>query len=233
MAEQHILIIEDDLKLAALTAEYLQNQGFKVDQHHSGAGAAARILKLQPDLVILDIMLPELDGTQICRDVRERYQGGIIMLTARDDDMDELLGLELGADDYIGKPVQPRLLLARIHSVLRRTGMQHPASLSALEVDGLRLDLTARDARLNGDVLELTDAEFDLLVLLARNAGEVVSREVIVQNLRGIEYDGLDRSVDNRISRLRRKLPEQAITIKTVRARGYMLALPTAPLAEH
>lgn len=227
MKEQHILIIEDDLKLAALTAEYLENQGFKVSQHHTGDAAVEKILELRPDLVILDIMLPVKDGTMICREVRDRYLGGILMLTARDDDMDELLGLELGADDYIGKPVQPRLLLARIHSLLRRIGTQHPAALSALEVGGMRLDVTAREVRLDGELLELTDAEFDLLLLLARHAGEVVSRDVIVQNLRGIEYDGLDRSVDNRISRLRRKLPEKTITIKTVRARGYMLALPS------
>lgn len=227
MRQQHILIIEDDLKLAALTAEYLENQGFKVSQHHTGDAAVEKILELRPDLVILDIMLPVKDGTIICREVRDRYLGGILMLTARDDDMDELLGLELGADDYIGKPVQPRLLLARIHSLLRRIGTQQPAVLSALEVGGLRLDVTAREVRLDGELLEVTDAEFDLLVLLARHAGEVVSRDVIVQNLRGIEYDGLDRSVDNRISRLRRKLPEKTITIKTVRARGYMLALPS------
>jgi DNA-binding response OmpR family regulator len=194
-----------------------------VTLHHSGEGAVEQVLALQPDLLILDIMLPVKEGTEICTELRDRYRGGILMLTARDDDMDELLGLELGADDYVAKPVRPRLLLARIHSLLRRLDGNGHAASRAIVLGHLRLDLAAREACVSGDRLELTDSEFDLLYLLARHAGEVVSRDAMMLETRGLEYDGLDRSIDNRISRLRRKLPAEAASIKTVRSKGYLL----------
>ena len=219
---RRVLIVEDDRRLAALTAEYLRDNGLDVAVHHSGAGAVERILAEQPDLVVLDIMLPVKEGTVICTELQGRYRGGILMLTARDNEMDELLGLELGADDYVAKPVPPRLLLARIHSLLRRLD-GHRRDGVVLVAGALRIDPARREAWVGGSPLALTDSEFDLLQLLARHAGELVSRDALMREIRGLEYDGLDRSIDNRVSRLRRKLPDDGLRIKTVRGRGYLL----------
>lgn len=225
-----ILLIEDDERLADLTAEYLRKNDFEVSIEGRGDVAEQRILAEQPDLIILDIMLPGKDGLEVCRAVRSRYQGVILILTARDEDLDQILGLELGADDYIAKPVPPRVLLARIKALLRR--------LPAAPENGqpLRKSLTfgkfhispgTRSATLNGQVIDLTTAEFDLLWLLARHAGNVLSRDDLLQELRGIGFDGLDRSIDARISRLRKKIgddPENPARIKTVRGKGYLFS---------
>ncbi|HFD86816.1 MAG TPA: response regulator transcription factor [Gammaproteobacteria bacterium] len=228
MTGKRVLIIEDDVKLAALTAEYLQDNGLEVDLYHSGEGAVERVLSTRPDVVILDIMLPVKEGTVICSELRDRYSGGILMLTARDDDMDELLGLELGADDYVAKPVKPRLLLARIHSLLRRLEGNGFAGLQLIELGMLRIDLAAREVFADASLLDLTDSEFDLLHLLARHSGQVVTRDQMLREIRGFEYNGMDRSIDNRVSRLRRKLPPAAAVIKTVRSKGYLLVAPPA-----
>jgi two-component system OmpR family response regulator len=188
-----------------------------------------------PDLVILDVMLPGKDGFEICRAVRARYQGVILMLTARDEDFDQILGLELGADDYIAKPVQPRLLLARIKALLRRSpvgagGADARAEASRPAELTLAAFISARQhapPAWGPDCIDLTTAEFDLLWLLARHAGSVLSRDDLLQELRGIGFDGLDRSIDARISRLRRKLgddPENPTRIKTVRGKGYLFS---------
>ncbi|WP_454255625.1 response regulator [Pseudomonas sp. Marseille-Q8238] len=222
-----ILIVEDDQRLAELTREYLESNGLKVDIESDGAKAAARILKEQPDLVVLDLMLPGEDGLSICRKVRSRYDRPILMLTARTDDMDEVLGLEMGADDYVCKPVRPRVLLARIRALLRRReGSEAPAeSQRRLEFGQLVIDSALREAWLREQSIELTSAEFDLLWLLAANAGRILSREEIFTALRGIEYDGQDRSIDVRISRIRPKIgddPMHPRLIKTVRSKGYL-----------
>ena len=171
-------------------------------------------------------MLPGKDGFEICAEVRQEYEGPLMMFTARDEDIDQLLGLELGADDYICKPVQPRLLLARIKTVLRRvSGNNVLSSINEYHFDGFEIHASSREARLNGDLLNLTTAEFDLLWLLASNAGEIMSRDDIVGRLRRIDYDGMDRSIDLRISRLRKKLgdnPASPQRIKTVRGSGYL-----------
>jgi len=227
-----ILLVEDDDRLADLTAEYLRKNGFDVDIVARGDDAEARIVDTHPDLVVLDIMLPGQDGFAVCRAVRPRYDGIILMLTARDEEIDQILGLELGADDYITKPVPPRLLLARIKALLRRTA---PAGTEdaidgvgdSLTFGNFRISQQTRSATLAGEPIDLTTAEFDLLWLLARHAGSILSRDDLLQQLRGIGFDGLDRSIDARISRLRKKLnddPENPTRIKTVRGKGYLFS---------
>jgi two-component system OmpR family response regulator/two-component system response regulator RstA len=224
-----ILLVEDDDRLAELTAEYLRKNGFEVSIEAHGDVAEARILESRPDLVVLDIMLPGQDGFAVCRAVRPHYDGIILMLTARDEDIDQILGLELGADDYITKPVPPRLLLARIKALLRRatpTGGEEGDG-DSLTFGNFRISQQTRSATLAGEPIDLTTAEFDLLWLLARHAGSILSRDDLLQQLRGIGFDGLDRSIDARISRLRKKLsddPDNPTRIKTVRGKGYLFS---------
>ncbi|QNH80737.1 response regulator [Pseudomonas protegens] len=222
-----VLIVEDDQRLAELTREYLESNGLQVAIEGNGALAAERIIAEQPDLVILDLMLPGEDGLSICRKVRDRYDGPILMLTARTDDMDQVMGLDLGADDYVCKPVRPRLLLARIQALLRRSEAPQPAPEKSrrLRFGPLLVDSALREAWLSDVGIELTSAEFDLLWLLVVNAGRILSREEIFNALRGIGYDGQDRSIDVRISRIRPKIgddPEHPRLIKTIRSKGYL-----------
>lgn len=228
-----ILIVEDDERLAELTREYLETNGLAVSVETHGSPAVDRIRNEQPDLVVLDLMLPGEDGLSICRRVRPFYSGPIIMLTARTDDLDQVLGLEMGADDYIGKPVKPRVLLARIRAMLRRvtestqSNANEPSGEepSRLQFNDLIVDRSMREAWLNNVSIDLTSAEFDLLWLLASNAGRVLSREEIFTALRGIEYDGQDRSIDVRVSRIRPKIGDDPVhprRIKTVRSKGYL-----------
>ncbi len=227
-----ILLIEDDSELASLTKDYLEKQGFEVAIEADGKHAVKRIINEQPDCVLLDIMLPNKDGFAICREVRNQqtaYHGPILMLTARDEDIDQLLGLELGADDYVTKPVQPRLLLARIQTLLRRVNQVTKQPHKKLVFDDLIIESSARRVLLEGEAINVTTAEYDLLFLLAQNAGTVLSRDAILQHLRGIGYDGTDRSIDLRISRLRKKLNDEKADnnqrIKTVRGSGYLFTL--------
>ena len=224
-----ILLVEDDERLAELTAEYLTKNDLQVSIEPRGDTAEARILAEQPDLVILDVMLPGKDGFEVCRAVRQQYRGVILMLTARDEDFDQILGLELGADDYIAKPVQPRVLLARIKALLRRlpTPSEQDNASDQLIFGNFRISQSTRTASLGSQNIDLTTAEFDLLWLLASHAGNVLSRDDLLQELRGIGFDGLDRSIDARISRLRKKLnddPENPTRIKTVRGKGYLFS---------
>jgi two-component system, OmpR family, response regulator len=224
-----ILLVEDDARLAELTAEYLARNDLTVNIEARGDTAEARILAEQPDLVILDVMLPGKDGFEVCRAVRPQYRGVILMLTARDEDFDQILGLEMGADDYIAKPVQPRVLLARIKALLRRLSSPgEPAvDVESMVFGQFRISQATRTAMLGGNSIDLTTAEFDLLWLLATHAGNVLSRDDLLQELRGIGFDGLDRSIDARISRLRKKLnddPENPTRIKTVRGKGYLFS---------
>lgn len=231
VSESHkqLLLVEDDEHLAAVIAEYLEMHGFSVSIESRGDRAVKRIIATRPELVILDIMLPGKDGFAICREIRPEYDGPVLMLTARSEEMDQLVGLELGADDYIAKPVQPRLLLARIHAVLRRMhgGRALSSRESVLSFSDLHIDLATREVRLGEEFPELTTAEFDLLALLATHAGQVLDRDYLSQKIKGIEYDGIDRSIDLAISRLRRKIgddPQRPRRIKTIRARGYLFA---------
>lgn len=227
-----ILIVEDDQKLAGLISEFLQQQGLPVAHEANGAEAVQRILDTQPALVVLDLMLPGEDGLSICKRVREAgFARPILMLTARSEDQDHIHGLELGADDYVTKPVRPQVLLARIRALLRRSGEPESSGASSrLSFGGLVIDNDRREAWLTEDLIELTGAEFDLLWLLASNAGRILSREEIFVSLRGIEYDGQDRSIDVRISRIRPKIgddPDLPRIIKTVRSKGYLFVAPS------
>lgn len=226
-----ILIVEDDARLATLTREYLEGNGFQITVEGDGARAVERIFREKPDLIILDVMLPGEDGLSICRKVKMEKDIPILMLTARTDDMDQVVGLEMGADDYIAKPVRPRVLLARVRALLRRSEAQASAAYSMdtqvtrLEFGDLVIDSSMREAWLSNEPIELTSAEFDLLWLLASNAGRVLTREEIFTALRGIEYDGQDRSIDVRVSRIRPKVgddPMHPRRIKTVRSKGYL-----------
>ncbi|PCJ15284.1 MAG: DNA-binding response regulator [Gammaproteobacteria bacterium] len=230
----NILIVEDDERLANLTKEYMEGNGLHVEVEMDGSRAIDRIINDQPDLVVLDVMLPGVDGLTVCRKVRGKYNNPILMLTARTDDVDQVLGLEMGADDYVAKPVRPRILLARIRALLRRVenstseaeqGQSEAASATRLTFANLMIDHSAREVMLNGDSVDLTSAEFDLLWLLASNAGKILSREEIFEALRGIEYDGQDRSIDVRVSRIRPKIGDDPMNpkrIKTVRSKGYL-----------
>ena len=231
-----ILIVEDDERLADLTKEYLESNGLVVSVEANGSHAVERITTERPDLVVLDLMLPGEDGLSICRKVRPSYNGPIPMLTARTDDLDQVLGLEMGADDYMSKPVRPRVLLARIRALLRRikdndNGADGSADAngaggpSRLTFKNLVVDSSMREAWLDEESIDLTSAEFDLLWLLSSNAGNVLSREEIFTALRGIEYDGQDRSIDVRVSRIRPKIGDDPVhprRIKTVRSKGYL-----------
>ena len=220
-----IVLVEDDVRLAKSIEEYLSANGFETTTVSRGDEAKGVIYANQPSLVILDLMLPGLDGLSICKQLRPRYMGPVLMLTARGDSVDEIIGLEVGADDYLAKPVEPRLLLARIRALLRR--VDYPEEQAILEVAGVRVDASNRTAALDGNPLELTTAEFDLLLYLIRRAGEIVTREALHQDLRGIAYDGIDRTIDLRVSRLRAKLlddPKQPRRIKAVRGKGYIFA---------
>lgn len=222
-----ILIVEDDERLAMLTLDYLRKNGLDAAIETDGNRAIRRIISEQPDLVVLDVMLPGSDGLTVCREVRAQYNRPILMLTARTDDMDQVLGLEMGADDYVAKPVQPRVLLARIRALLRRSESTIPTDETPqkLVFANLVIDNGGRSVTLNEELVDFTSAEYDLLWLLASNAGRILSREDIFERLRGIEYDGQDRSIDVRISRIRPKIgddPENPKRIKTVRSKGYL-----------
>lgn len=226
--EARILIVEDDQRLAELTQDYLESNGLAVSIESHGGKAVERVLAERPDLVVLDLMLPGEDGLSICKRLRPDYDGPILMLTARTDDMDQVQGLEMGADDYVCKPVRPRVLLARIRALLRRSEPAEAVPAVAgkrLTFGKLVIDNAMREAWLDEQTIELTSAEFDLLWLLAANAGRILSREEIFNSLRGIEYDGQDRSIDVRISRIRPKIgddPMHPRLIKTVRSKGYL-----------
>lgn len=232
-AQPRVMIVEDDDRLAQLTADYLISNGMVVEVIRDGSSAIPAIINRQPDLVVLDLMLPGADGLEVCKMVRDKYKKPILMLTARTDDVDQVLGLEMGADDYVPKPVKPRVLLARIRALLRRSDGQEGEEQSKPKAgDGVRLefgdlviDNSAREVWLRGDAVDLTSAEYDLLWLLASNAGTILSREEIFERLRGIQYDGQDRSIDVRVSRIRPKVGDDPMNprrIKTVRSKGYL-----------
>ena len=252
MEGMRLLLVEDDERLAQLVADALARAGWQVTRCARGDEGEALIRRGGFDVVLLDGHLPGKDGFDVLRDVRRDFAGRIVMLTARDDDIDQVLGLEGGADDYIAKPVAPRVLLARLKALVRRdvapaaggaaggaagetpggagapaaaTATPAPAPAPALSFGPLELRPAAREVRLAGQVLALTTAEYELLHFLAVRAGQVVSREDIMQGLRGLEFDGLDRAIDARVSRLRRKIGDDAdapARIKTVRGRGYL-----------
>jgi two-component system OmpR family response regulator/two-component system response regulator RstA len=220
-------LVEDDARLAELVTASLSKAGYAVSHSASGLEGEAMMRAGGFDLVLLDGHLPDKDGFDVLRDVRRDFAGRIVMLTARDDDIDQVMGLDGGADDYITKPVSPRVLLARLKALLRRDPPAAPPAVAEeqteLRFGELLIKPAARSVALVSAEIELTTAEFDLLLFLAERAGSVVTRDDIMQGLRGLEFDGLDRAIDARISRLRRKLGATEY-IKTVRAQGYLFA---------
>jgi DNA-binding response OmpR family regulator len=218
----HILMVDDDVDLNALVTEYLARFGHRLVTATTAARGLAELRREQPDLIILDIMLPDTDGLTLCREIRSEFDVPIIMLTARGEVADRVLGLELGADDYLSKPFEPRELVARIQSVIRRSAnRENPEALAS---DGLRLEKETRRVSLDGNDIDLTTMEFELLRVLMESHGRVLSRNRLIERLRGINADVYDRSIDMLISRLRDKLGDDSHAprfIKTVRLTGY------------
>jgi DNA-binding response OmpR family regulator len=229
MYKNKILVVEDDIELAEWICTYLTSQGFETQTTSEGRAAIEIVRNAPPAFVLLDGMLPDIDGLDVCRSIRHFYSGPIVMLTARDEEIDEVLGLEVGADDYLTKPVRARALLARIRNHLRRC---EPAPSTEakpetrITLGTLCIDKSMRSVQLDNHFIKVSSHEFDLLWVLAKRAGEVVSREELISILRGFDYDGFDRSIDLRVSRLRRKLkddPDNPNRIKTIWGKGYLL----------
>jgi len=218
-----LAIIDDDQEILTLLDEYLQKNGFEVEGFADGEAFLSRD-ETEFSLLILDIGLPGIDGLEICRRLRQKSNIPIIMLTAASDDLDRILGLELGADDYLGKPFNPRELLARIKALLRRTSTDSKEETSD---DQIEINYAARKASVAGTELELTGAEFDLLCVFHKNIGTVLSRNEIGELLHGRRVDPLDRSIDTNVSRLRQKLSDhfEGEIIQSVRGKGYVLLL--------
>lgn len=229
MSPAHLLFVEDDPDLSDLIAGFLRQNGFTVTTLERGDTAVETVRQLSPDLVLLDIMLPGKDGLSICRELRTFYTAPIVMLTSLDSDMNQVLGLELGANDYILKTTPPHVLLARIRVQLRAhiaAPIAEPAG-NVLFFGQLRIDAGNREVWLRGERLSFSSTDFDLIWLLASHAGEILSRDDISRALRGIDYDGVQRGIDVAISRVRKKLgddPSEPYLIKTVRNRGYLFA---------
>lgn len=224
-AGKHILVVEDDAEISRLLTVFLKTEGFEVQVCDRGDQAPNVVRQSSPDLLILDILLPGQDGLEVCQQVRSFYEGPILMLTACEDDISELTAFRSGADDYVRKPIRPDVLLMRIQALLKRSG--NTSNNSERYVCGpIEIIPGRREVLLNGEAVELQSGEFDLLELLAQHQGQSVSRDRCYKSLRGIDYDGVDRSLDMRISSLRKRLGDQAPQqwIKTVRGVGYMLA---------
>jgi DNA-binding response OmpR family regulator len=224
-----ILLVEDDASLAEWIQQYLQGHEYQLRHLARGDLVVAEVQQQKPDLIILDVMLPGKNGFDICRELRTFFNGPILMLTALSEETDEVLGLELGANDYLNKPIRPRVLLARIKALLRREPLEQAHELpdGQLQFGQLKILRDAKAVFYREQSIPLTANEFDVLWLLANQAGQVISRDQLVSQLRGFEYDGFDRSIDIRISRLRKKLldnTEQPYRIKTVWARGYLFS---------
>src|SRR5687768_4280877 len=222
--QDHILIVDDDAETRSLLQKYLQKQGYRVTAAPDGKGLRRALEVGRPDLIVLDLMLPGEDGLELCRDLRMRSNVPVIMLTARGEETDRIVGLELGADDYLGKPFNPRELLARIRAVLRRA--MPPETRARFRTGELEIDFDAREVTIAGRRPVLTFFEFELLATLARAAGRVLSREHLLDVLRGEEFESFDRSIDVHVSKLRAKIeetPKEPRYIKTVRGVGYVL----------
>jgi DNA-binding response OmpR family regulator len=226
------LLVEDDVRLAALTREYLEGHGVVVEVASDGQVGLDAALRRRFDVVLLDLMLPGKDGLTVCRELRARSDVPIIVLTARGEEADRVLGLELGADDYLAKPFSARELLARIRAQVRRARGRAGPAVQTVRVGGLVLDPGGRRATLDGRELALTGYEFDLLRALAERAGRVLSREQLMELARGSAEEAFDRSVDVHVSHLRQKLgddPRRPRLLKTVRGAGYVLAAEGEP----
>lgn len=224
---KRILLVEDDKRLSQLMSDFLRQQGFELLCLFDANGIDNKMLEFKPSIVILDIMLPNEDGFAVCKRLRQTFLGPLLFLTAKSSDFDQVLGLELGADDYVIKPVEPRVLLARINALLRRSEQKPNINVNQrnkLIFGKLHIDKQSRQVTLNEQNVPLTSHEFDMLWKLASNPSALVERSVLYTELIGREYDGLDRSADVRISRLRKKLhddPQNPFRIKTIWGKGF------------
>jgi len=220
-----ILLVEDDRRLAQLVKDFLESNDFQVAIEENGNRVIRQAQNLNPALIVLDLMLPGKDGLTLCKELRPQFKGPILMLTARDSDLDQVLGLEYGADDYVIKPAEPRVLLARIRALMRRYYQNDPREQEALVFGELCIQPTARKVLLGGEEVVLSSQEYDLLLALAAQAGQILSREFLFNHIYNREYDGLDRTIDVRISQLRKKLndnPDNPTRIKTIWGKGYL-----------
>jgi two-component system phosphate regulon response regulator OmpR len=230
-----VLLIDDDVRLVAMLGDYLRSRGYQVDVCGDGEAGLVAQARGDHDAIILDVMLPGIDGLEVCRRLRARCQVPILMLTARGDDMDRIVGLELGADDYLPKPFNPRELLARLAAILRRARGAAGQADAVLRIGPLEIDRASREVRVRGQRRELTGRQFDLLLLLAERAGRVQTREQLMDALKGEEWDSVDRSIDVHISRIRQLIEEDARhprLVQTVRGAGYVLTPPAEPRDE-
>jgi two-component system phosphate regulon response regulator OmpR len=224
-----VLLIDDDARLVEMLGEYLRSRGYQVEVRGDGEAGLLAHARADYDAVILDVMLPGIDGLEVCRRLRARSQVPILMLTARGDDMDRIVGLEIGADDYLPKPFNPRELLARLAAILRRSRAATGKVADVLHIGPLAIDRAAREVRVRGQRREFTGRQFDLLLLLAERAGRVQTREQIMEALKGAEWDSVDRSIDVHISRIRQLIEDDARhprLVQTVRGTGYVLTPP-------
>ncbi len=222
-----ILVADDERHIVQLIKLYLSNEGFGVETASNGQEALAKINRLHLDLLILDLMMPQVDGWEVCRRVRRDSEVPIIMLTARADDVDKIVGLELGADDYVTKPFNPRELVARVKAVLRRTSQAGPTT-AVVEVGDLHIDPARREVTVAGTEIKLRMKEFDLLLALARQVGVVLTREMLLSGVWGYDYFGESRTVDVHVTWLRSKITGSTARIETVRGVGYKLVGPAA-----
>jgi DNA-binding response OmpR family regulator len=227
---KRILVVDDEPNIVELLRLYLEKEGFAVIAARDGDEGLALHARHEPDLVVLDLMLPGIDGFEVCREIRRRGPTPVLMLTARTDDVDAIVGLELGADDYVTKPFNPRALVARVKAILRRTATT-ASGARPIEVGPLRIDPRRREARVDERRLELRAREFDLLAALARDPGVVLTRDALLEDVWGTDFPGETRTVDVHVAELRKKLGDDGPPIETVRGVGYRLVPPgRAPL---
>ena len=229
MIKHHIVLVEDDEELATLTSDFFNNFEFECTIVSHGREAIKKILELQPEVVLLDLMLPDIDGIQVFQTIKGQFSGKVVMLTARGGTTDQVMGLEIGADDYISKPIEPRLLLAKVRALLRReektVEASTPSNKYELVIGNFTINTHKREVKYNNAILELTTLEYELLVLLIKNNGEIVTRDTIYESLWGHDYDGQNRQVDIYISYIRSKIEQnggEPSLIKTVRSKGYI-----------
>jgi two-component system, OmpR family, response regulator CpxR len=216
-----LLLVDDDVELCSLLKEFLMREGFTIAVEHDGKRGLEQATSGSADLVVLDVMLPTIDGFEVLRQLRRVSSVPVLMLTARSEDVDRIIGLELGADDYLAKPFNPRELAARIRAILRRMEKREPSEEGRIEVNGVILDPASREAFSNGKRVELTTFEFDILEILMRSAGRVLSRDALMENMYNRKATPFDRSIDMHVSHLRRKLEGDRPLIKTIRGIGY------------
>jgi DNA-binding response OmpR family regulator len=226
VAREKILVVDDEVKIVRLVRAYLEKEGYQVVEAYDGRQALDAARREHPDLVILDLMLPEMSGKDVCRTLRQESNVPVIMLTAQDEDTDKIVGLELGADDYLTKPFNPKELMARVHAILRRVGRQ-AVEVKTLGVGDVSIDVDKREVRLAGQPVRLTPTEFDLLVALAEHPGRVLTREQLMDRVLGGAMEGYDRAIDSHVKNLRQKVepdPRTPRYVLTAFGVGYKFA---------